>query len=39
MTHVEGGQIPGAGNDVLADNPKGVADLIEQHAGIGVNYA
>jgi pimeloyl-ACP methyl ester carboxylesterase len=39
MTHVEGGQIPGAGHYVLADNPKGVAELIEQHAGSGVNYA
>jgi hypothetical protein len=37
MTHVEGGQIPGAGHYVPADNPKGVADLIEQHAGSGVN--
>ena len=39
MTHVEGGQILGAGHYVLTDNPKGVADLIEQHAGSGVNYA
>ncbi len=35
MTHVEGAQIPDAGHYVLADNPAAVADLIEQHAGIG----
>jgi pimeloyl-ACP methyl ester carboxylesterase len=33
MQHVEGARIPGSGHYLLADNPEGVADLIEQYAG------
>jgi pimeloyl-ACP methyl ester carboxylesterase len=33
MTHVEGATIPAAGHYVVADNPRAVATLIEQHAG------
>jgi pimeloyl-ACP methyl ester carboxylesterase len=32
MTHVESARIAGASHYVMADNPEGVADLIEQHA-------
>ena len=37
MTNVEEPRIPAARHYVVADNPEGVADLIEQHAGRGVN--
>jgi pimeloyl-ACP methyl ester carboxylesterase len=33
MGHVDGATIPGAGHYVVADNPDGVAEFIEQHAG------
>jgi pimeloyl-ACP methyl ester carboxylesterase len=32
MAHVESARIPDAGHYLLADNPNGVADLIERHA-------
>ncbi|MFL6782518.1 MAG: hypothetical protein ACJ8FE_01660, partial [Sphingomicrobium sp.] len=35
MTHVEAATIPAAGHYVVTDNPDGVAELIERHAGAG----
>ena len=33
MAHVESASIPGAGHYIVADNPDGVAELIERYAG------
>ena len=35
MTHVESARIAGVGHYVVADNPDGVAELIERSAGAG----